>query len=59
MVRYRYSLAPCWLPQVEDLRCSVAEISLGEDTKVIEPAGLQEIQVGFNDTRNCCRLVRG
>ena len=39
-------LAPRWLPQVEGLRCSVAVISLSEDTKVIEPVGLQELQEG-------------
>src|SRR4051812_45432341 len=49
------SLAPHWLPQVEGLRCSVAAISLGEDTKVIEPVGLAEIQVGGNGARNCLR----
>ena len=31
---------------MEGLRCSIAVISLDEDTKVIEPVGLQEIQVG-------------
>src|SRR3954468_22515386 len=46
---------PRWLPQVEGLRCSVAVISLGEDTKVIKPVGLQEIQVGGNCARNCLR----
>ena len=33
---------------MEGLRCSVAVISLGEGTKVIEPVGLQEIQVAVN-----------
>ena len=45
-------LAPRWLPQVEGLRCSVAVISLGEDTKVIEPVGLAEIQEGDNGAKN-------
>ena len=31
------------------VRCSVAAISLSEDTKVVEPRGLAEIQVGVND----------
>ena len=48
MVRYRYSLAPRWLPQVEGLRCRIAAIYLGEDTKVIVPGGLQNLQVGVN-----------
>ena len=38
---------------------SVEAISLGEDTKVIEPVGLAEIQVGVNSAGNCCRMVRG
>ena len=37
----------------------VAAISLGEGTKVIEPVGLAEMQVGVNGARNCCRMVRG
>ena len=34
------------------LRCSVAANFPGEDTNVIEPVGLQEIQDGVNGARN-------
>src|SRR4051812_10833359 len=53
---YSWLLAPRWLPQVQDLRCRIAAISLNKDTEVIEPVGLAEIQVGVNGARNCCRL---
>ena len=52
-----YILAPHWLTQSGRLRCSVAAISLSEDTEVIETVGLAEIPLGVNGARSCCRLV--